>query len=230
MQPDWSLINSITDALETEFADRGGTMYPRIAYPAEAISNLEYDFTEYLVEAEALAYANVDGNMALVILGMKETAQIMSQAYVGYKDYRTLHELGWYGWMGTPFSTIESIAPDAAAIYGMASTVVVPTKSEKWFDFSDDLGYEPTFYDACLYDICWIYAKSVLEASSTNIVDVKAVMLEVTNQYFGVTGWCNLNEDGDRYPVDYDIMKYDEVFGWVKTGRYDKIAEMIFEK
>jgi hypothetical protein len=45
-----------------------------------------------------------------------------------------------------------------------------------------------------------------------------------------VAGWCNLNEDGDRCPVDYDIMRFDEVFGWLKIGRYDKIAEMIFEK
>jgi ABC-type branched-subunit amino acid transport system substrate-binding protein len=231
MQPDWGLINSITDALEAEFTDRGGTMYPRIVYPVGAMNDLGFDFTDYLVEAEALAYDNVkDENVSLVVLGLEETAQIMNQVYVGYKDYSTLHDLDWFGWMETPFSTIESVAPDAAARYGMASTVAVPTKSKQWFDFSDSLGYEPTFYDACIYDICWIYAKSVLESASVSTENIKSVMPEVTSQYFGVTGWCNLNEDGDRYSVDYDIMSYDEVFGWRTWGTYEKIAETIFEK
>jgi len=77
------------------------------------------------------------------------------------------------------------------------------------------------FYERCLYDVAWIYAKAVLLASKTDPMAVKPVLPDVASEHFGVTGWCNLNAAGDRSKSDYEIWGVDGNVLWITYGLYD---------
>ena len=69
-------------------------------------------------------------------------------------------------------------------------------------------------------------AKAVLEASIDAPEGVKRILEDVSDQYYGVTGWCNLNDAGDRDPLDYDIWKFG-TYDWVRIGKWDKYTENV---
>jgi branched-chain amino acid transport system substrate-binding protein len=221
----------LSESLEEEFALRGGYTHPVIVYPEEARGKIDYDFTPYLDEAESAALALVDAGdeVGFVVISFGEVAGIINQVYYHPSSYPTLDGLTWYGPDGVARATsTENNAWDGAAKYEMYSTLAAPTRSEKWYSLADELGYEPTFYPGCLYDICWIYAKAILEASTSETEGVKSILEDVSTQYYGVTGWCNLNDAGDRHPLDYDVWKFDGTDGWVLAGRWDKYTEVIY--
>ena len=54
--------------------------------------------------------------------------------------------------------------------------------------------------------------------------DVINVIPDIASRYYGYTGWCLLNEAGDRYKTDYDIWGYGLIDGmpdFVHYGYYD---------
>jgi branched-chain amino acid transport system substrate-binding protein len=233
LQIELDVINGVYNSVKYTSNERGIHVFPATIYPYGSRDNTGYDFSTYLAEAESTAEDAITAgdNVALLILGFHETAGILNQVYDNPTLYPSLDSITWYGWQATSNSVIiESEAWDAAAKYELLSTSVAPTRSAKWYEFVDELGYDPGFYQACLYDIAWIYAKAVLEASTTNTVNVESMLYDVTDQYYGVTGWCNLNEAGDRSPLDFDIVGFDSVDGWYLAGRYDKYAETIFRR
>jgi hypothetical protein len=74
---------------------------------------------------------------------------------------------------------------------------------------------------------------SVLETRSSsgypNLLgtDVAAVFPDVASRYFGYSGWCLLNEAGDRMRTNYDIWGYGLVEGWpdfVYYGYYETLT------
>ena len=81
-----------------------------------------------------------------------------------------------------------------------------------------------------LYDCCWICAKSVLISSALDTDTIKIILPYVAGAHYGVTGWCRLNEAGDRDPLDYDIWGVDILEGepvWIVYGTYDKDRKTI---
>ena len=210
--------------ISSALAEEWGGYIVTVVYPEEARGNSTYDFTEYLEDAEAAAYGAPD-NTALLLISFAEANGIMRQVD-GNPSYPTLDSLDWYGVDAIAQLNIESDVVNAAIRYKLYSTKAAPTRSEKWYEFCDRLGYEPGFYEACAYDIAWIYAKVVLEASIDAPEGVKAILEDVSDQYYGVTGWCNLNDAGDREPLDYDIWKFSPD-DWVRIGKWDKYTENI---
>jgi len=43
---------------------------------------------------------------------------------------------------------------------------------------------------------------------TANHTDVKNIIYDVTSRHNGYSGWCQLNEAGDRYTSNYDIWDY----------------------
>jgi len=231
LQLDIGWGEGLSTSLEAEFASKGGNTYPVIVYPEEAQGDIDYDFSDYLDVAEAYASAAVGSGeeVGFVVISFGEVAGIINEVYDNPGDYPTLDSIKWYGPDGVARSaTIADNAWDGAAKYEMYCTYAAPTRSEKWYALADELGYEPGFYQGGLYDICWVYAKAVLEASTSETQGVKAILEDVSTQYYGVTGWCNLNDAGDRHPLDYDVWKFDGTDGWVLAGRWDKYTEVIY--
>ena len=92
----------------------------------------------------------------------------------------------------------------------------VPTStSSKFSEFSgeirDNYGFNVSYYGASAYDACWLYALSIMEAGSTNVTLVRRALLNVSDNYIGVSGDCSLNDSGDRVRSDYNIMGFSRI-------------------
>jgi len=75
------------------------------------------------------------------------------------------------------------------------------------------------YYDANIYDCCWVMALSVLEAGSAEGKEVIEFLPDVATAYNGATGAIILDENGDRDAVDYALWGYFEVDGELRCLR-----------
>jgi branched-chain amino acid transport system substrate-binding protein len=73
------------------------------------------------------------------------------------------------------------------------------------------------------YDDMWLAALATLSAGSYDGTKIQAIMLQVADNYFGVTGWNGLEASGDRIASIYQIYKVVKVSGtntWVFAGTW----------
>lgn len=214
------------DVIETEFENRGGTILERIVYPTDTI-----DFTSYLQMAEnaAVGASPAEEPVAIQLLSFSEVVPIVIEA----ENYTTIYDLEWFGSDATALSPeLLDGAPEQAVKLKIYSTLTAPEYSSKYAEmaerFQELTGYSFSYYSACWVDIAWIIAQAVLETQSSGgppmeAADIIDVIPDVTSRYFGYTGWCLLNEAGDRYTSDYDIWGYGMIDGQpsnVKYGSY----------
>lgn len=87
-------------------------------------------------------------------------------------------------------------------------------------DVEKDFEFEVTYYGANLYDACWLYALSIIEAMSTDTEAIKEALPGVAANYTGVSGSCNLNTEGDRVSSNFRLMGYDHSNGGFKELGY----------
>jgi hypothetical protein len=57
-------------------------------------------------------------------------------------------------------------------------------------------------------------------AKSTKAHDIKEILPEVASNFFGASGWCSLNRDGDRYTANYDLWGYGAIENKVQNVNY----------
>ncbi len=75
-----------------------------------------------------------------------------------------------------------------------------------------------------MYDACWLYALSIIEAWTTDTTFVKQALPIVAEDYQGASGLCRFDVYGDRYSVDYRVWGYGLKDGQVTAvdyGYYD---------
>jgi len=192
--------DAIYGALEKECADKGVEIIDRIRYGPE-----EQDYHTYLERANRSLLMGVEtygrGGVAVQLIGFSEAYVVLLQA----QAYPALMETVWFGTDGSSdtFMVVDDAGEPASKV-GLIGAVVAP------------LGWvvkgvgAPSFFDAALYDCCWVYALSVLEADGTSATDVVEVLPSVASEYRGVTGLCVLDENGDREMVDFALRGYSE--------------------
>jgi hypothetical protein len=65
-----------------------------------------------------------------------------------------------------------------------------------------------------MIDAGWILAQAVIETRSTTFLkspgatDVIKVLSDDCSRYFGYSGWCLLDQNGDRVSSDWEIWGY----------------------
>jgi len=217
----------ISEWFGEEFEDLGGRIASVIRYdgfiwfePEEYEGNIK----AFLEDAESALRDVVEEkgkeSVAVLAASFDEMAQILSRA----EEYPTLLEVAWFRPdLPSDPSAVMVMAPEAAAEVGLFGYRVhmpdnpVHRRIDEAFkaEFGEPLG----FIEANLYDGCWIMALSVIEANSTEGVDVCEALPDVAASYSGVTGRCLLDEYGDRIEMDYDIWGYFEVEGETRCLR-----------
>jgi len=216
--------DSILAAFEESLTGMGGTVRktPRYFY------TFEENFTSYLdrVEPELRDLCQEYGRErtgVLMITGSEDESIIRQAA-----SYPTLMNVTWFssekssywphrGFNESEIANIKLFSPTMKPRYNSLYERVNQTFFRE-FDWS--LGY----YDANIYDCCWVMALSVLEAGTADGTEVAKVLPEVASSYRGVTGPCSLNERGERAHVDYDIRGFFEVnetYEYLKCGFYN---------
>jgi len=228
IQRDEAWIDDIYDNFEPEYSKIGGIIHTRIKYQKETT-----DFTDYLSEAESSAAEGVSeyGSKRIGVLllpDFSETPSIVNQVI----NYPTLWSLKWFGSESTARSSLILLSAElAASSLGLFSNLPTGLDSIEFRQLEDRYAaeslYQLDYYAALLYDACWLYALSVLEAGSDKALDVKAVIEDVTSTYEGLSGVCSLDENGDRLRPNYDIWGYDIEDGdgiHVRYGFYDSLT------
>jgi branched-chain amino acid transport system substrate-binding protein len=227
LQRDDTWAESLYETINMEFEDRGGIILERIVYPTDT-----EDFTGYLQMAEdaAVAATPAEEPVAVQLISVNEVVPIVSLAW----NYPTIYDLEWFGCQTTARNEeLLEDAPDQATKLKIYSTSAAPDYSWKYEEmatrYEDLMGNYFSFYTACYADIAWIIAQAVLEVhgiagAPPEATDVSNVIPDIASRYYGYTGWCLLNEAGDRYRTDYDIWGYGMIDGWpsfVHYGYYD---------
>jgi branched-chain amino acid transport system substrate-binding protein len=191
--------------VEENFKKLGGTIIERVRYDPEK--------TEFSAELAVLA-SKIDGaiktygkdKVGFLLLAFDEAAVIQSQA----KDYPALMSVLWFGSDGHVWSDrLVEEAGQYALIVRHICTYATTTNSTLRMNFAEKhrakVGYVPGTYSICLYDSIWLVAKAILEAATTDTTVLKKILPDVAARYFGASGWCLLDENGDRAIMDYDL-------------------------
>ena len=141
-------------------------------------------------------------------------------------DYPTIYdEIMWFGTDGTALSkVIQDNSPEQAAHVINPSTNAAPGKSTKWlnlFDrYADVTGRNLGYYDTCAYDIFTVLQESILEAQSTDPADLIPLQAPIAYGTWGTSGWCQLDDNGDRLLANYDIWGNAMIDGQMEFVRY----------
>lgn len=85
------------------------------------------------------------------------------------------------------------------------------------------------FYCTAAYDDVWLAALATLQVGAYNGTMIQAAMLKVADNYYGVTGWNQLDPNGDRVAITYQIWKVVTPPGgsptWVFAGYWDATTD-----
>jgi branched-chain amino acid transport system substrate-binding protein len=224
--------DGIYSVLEDEFSERGGIILQRIRYSFGCV-----DFRGHLAGMEAAADETLErygrGHVAVVIISYPEGGtKIVKQA----RDYPLLYSLSWFG--SDSIAGIQAFideAPEESAHLKLLSPLPAPTRSTLYYSLNqryNELFSEHLDFDmASKYDIAWIIVKAILEAKTLDVKRLLKVIPDVASMTFGASGWCKLDENGDRETADYEIYGYGYIDGVVtniKYGIYDSGMKKIF--
>jgi len=212
--------DGIYNIFELEYPKRGGTILGRIGYAPEVIEFSSYMETANNIITEAIAEYGPE-KVAVLIISFLEGATMVNQA----ADYPGLMGVYWFSTDGTVFETRHlDDAPKVSAHIKLFGTLAAPGYSPKWDALSTryravtarDMG----FYEAADYDINWVLLNAVLEAGSQDALDVIPLIPTISNNMYGASGWCKLNDDDDRDIINYDVWGIDYVDGVPKFVNY----------
>lgn len=216
-----------------EFPAVGGYVHDaaRARYAAEVT-----EFSSYLASMEVAAKDLIDQygkeHVAIwCIMFGADGSVVLSQT----QDYPTLYdEVWWFGTDGTALNkVIQDNSPEQAAHLIVPSTNAAPGMSESYLNLFERYeavtGRTLGYYDTCTYDLFMVLMESVLEAQTTDPMDLIPLQNPVAYGTWGVSGWCNLDENGDRAFTNYDIWGYAMVGGQMRHVRYGLYDSLIGE-
>lgn len=217
--------DGIYNYFEPAYEEEGGVILEKIRYAGEST-----EFANYLQTAEDIAVDAVaeygEGKVAIEVIAFSESVTMVTQA----EDFPTVYSLPWFGSDGTSMTQQHvDDAPEQSIHLGLFSTVAAPAASEKFTDLWDRyeaLVNQPYgYYTACTYDIGWILTGTILNAQSSDAMDVLPLQAPTAFNMFGASGWNRLNDDGDRYGSNYQIWSYDpEPY---VVGLYDGVTDTV---
>jgi branched-chain amino acid transport system substrate-binding protein len=228
----------------TNFKAMGGTEIEAIRYDPEK--------TEFGAEADLLSgYVDdardagfTDDQIAIMYVGFQtEGSALLNTA----ENYDNLMNINWLGSDGTGYAEkIIAEAGENAVKVRVTSTLMHFTKTSTYFDFAEKFQAEtaemPDIYYANAYDSAWLLGKSILISSSVDPVIVRAALPTVAEQHMGASGWCKMNQYGDRSGADFNIWAVvtpeeatspgslhpvPNETGWELVGFYNTASELV---
>jgi ABC-type branched-subunit amino acid transport system substrate-binding protein len=147
--------------------------------------------------------------VGVLLLAFDEAHQILKQV----SQCEILYNLVWFGSDSTAKSDlITSNSPLEVNHLKLISPLPQTPDTIKYTDlearYTATTGKAFDIYYAYLNDAAWVLAKSILETGSYNATEVAGVLPNICENFYGASGWCKLNEFGDRAPPPFDIWYY----------------------
>ena len=217
--------DGVYNIFETEYNDRGGVIIERIRYAVEST-----EFSNYLATGNDLLKPYIaeygQEHVGVILVASSGATTMVTQA----ADFPELYGVVWFGTDGTSLSqTLIDDASEQSTHLKVLSTNASPGASAKYNDLDARyralVGQQPGYYVTTHIDVAWILAQAVIDTQSSAGVDLIPTMDTIAYNYWGVSGWCRLNEDGDRYGSDYLIWGY----GPNDAGETDNICYGVYK-
>jgi branched-chain amino acid transport system substrate-binding protein len=205
-----------------------GVVIERCRYPTETA-----EFSTYLEVINSAVTNAIDTygveHVAVQTIALGELPTLLTQA----ADYPNLMSVRWFGTesAGRDTKVLEQ-CPEIGLQLGLWSPLAAPAYSTMWTEVEsrlyDNTGLWMGFYEGCQYDSAWILALDVLQSGSTDATDIIPLIPSTANHFFGATGWCLLDDTGDRSPPNYDIWGYvpntDGTVGFTRYGVWSPVT------
>jgi branched-chain amino acid transport system substrate-binding protein len=194
-----------------DFKAKGGTVVDSIPYDITTSNFVPYLTTLNSDWQKAVSMAGGDNNsVAIQMVAFDEGATLLQQANTNYPALLKTPQ-PWYGTDGVEGETVFTNSTVASIMQAvrLPSTVFGYTNSSKTQTLCAELlaatsqTCDP--YPIGAYDDVWIAALSLLACNADSGSCVRSVLPSVADNYYGVSGWTELNANGDRAASDYLI-------------------------
>ena len=201
--------SGLANYTSADFTKLGGTVVAQIPYDTTTtdfspiLSTLNTDWQN------AVGKFGVDG-LAIQLISFDEGATIIQQASQQYPSLLKTQQ-PWYGVDGEQGESAFTNSTIASAIQAvrLPATVFGYTNSSKTVALCQQILQATSLtcdpYPLGAYDDVWIGALSILACGSNSGACVQKEITTVADNYYGVTGWTELNANGDRAASDYLI-------------------------
>jgi len=170
--------------------------------------------------------------IAVVSLTWEDLAQLYAQAQARNS---VILSVAWTGGDAVAHSSI--ILKDVGSIAAKVSTIspmsAAPDSSKKTAVFEyvkEKLGETPDIYSLVCYDGLWLGALSVLVSGKYDGEAIKKALPYVANNYYGASGWTQLDKCGDRTALDVDFWAVKIIDGipkWEKVAKYSSATSAV---
>jgi branched-chain amino acid transport system substrate-binding protein len=179
----------------------------------------ETDFSSTFQQAEVQcegAITRVGGDsskVGVLFLAFEEAPQILKQV----SQYEALNNLVWFQGVSqvavaNNWRLLLDYAPSEANHVKLFIPIYQIPNSTKYSElearYVATTGEPFGIDEAYLYDASWVLAKAILETGTDNATKVTAALPSICENFYGASGWCRLNEFGDRVPPPFDVWFY----------------------
>lgn len=214
-----------SSAFTQAYTALGGSVGDNISYAPSTT-----DFTTQVTQLQndySSAVSTYGANKtAIVAMSFDELAAILNQA----KSTSSLLSAQWFTddtEVQTP-ATISNAGSIASQIH-LFGLVWTPTASSKLNAFDNEyytaLHQNASAFTDALYDGVWLAALSVLAAGKYDGAAVSTSVPNVANNYYGITGWMQLDSNGNRAASNYNIYEVNPVnstsYSWELVGLWN---------
>ena len=198
--------DGLSAAFEARYQQIGGTIIDTVSY-APSTTDFSPQLTQIQSDYNSAVSKYGAGKVAIVAVSFEELAVLYQQATPGYKS---LLSTTWFGTDGIAESTtVSSSSGGVAAEVHSFATIYAPTQSEKYAAFTsafvNKTGGLPDAYAYNAYDATWLAALSILAVGKNSGAAVQKVFISVANNFYGVSGYPDMNANGDRSIGNYNI-------------------------
>jgi branched-chain amino acid transport system substrate-binding protein len=221
--------NGLAKAFEDNFKAAGQTVLLDQQFDPGAT-----DFTTQLTAMKSAVDTAVASkgasHVAVQLITFDEGGVVMLQAQ---SSYASLLNVKWFGCDGQaqldPFVTTASVP---SLKVELISTLYSPSGSSKYTTFvqrfQSQSGLSIQSYTASAYDCVWVAALSIIAAGTYDGAAVQKQVTQVANNYYGPSGWPNLNAAGDRSIANYDVWAVKALSNgtaaWTQLGTWDAVS------
>lgn len=218
--------------LSTSFESKGGVVIEQVRVAIESQEFSTYLNTMDNIIGDAIETYGVE-HVGVATIFTENTANMITQI----EDYPNLMSVLWFGPGGGRDQRVIDMAAEVAVNIHWIGAMQQPPKSWKWDSlasrYESSTGLLATNPIANAYDSHWVVALSVLEAGSLDASDVAAVLPTVASNFMGASGWCDLDETGDRNPQFFTIWGYaleDGEAASVQLGEWSQFSGVVWDE
>jgi branched-chain amino acid transport system substrate-binding protein len=229
--------DSVANATAMRFKALGGHVIDVIPYDT-AIT----DFTPILTTLNndfQSANSTYPNKVAMDFVSFEEFGQIINQANLQHPGLLK-DRLPWFGTDGEAQDSILTNNPVTGPLIAqvrLPSTLFAfqnNTKTERLYA-AFAVAYPGDVCDlfcTATYDDVWLAALATIQAGAYNGTRIQAMLPTVTSNYYGVTGWLELDQNGDRVASLYQVWKVafqgsNSIPSWIFAGTWDSTSDMI---